>query len=151
MKIYLNFPHILSLTLDFPNSKFWPLQAVVRPLLSPLLPPKKFQFPLNPSLRPLRIPLRDALLFLLSPWRMPPPQKKRSVVIISSSVQKMCPNRNYLNLYLIITVENEIKPHFFVLLVVWNTVSKIAPSNIRKQFLWKISSKPSTVFQSAYV
>jgi hypothetical protein len=67
---------------------------------------------------------------------------------LSSFIHRMCPS--HLNLSLIIALESGIEPHFvYSLLFDIRSVSRV-PEAIRRQFLWKTSSKSSKVFRSAH-
>ena len=67
---------------------------------------------------------------------------------MSSFIRRTWPS--HLNLSFIIAPESRIEPHFsYNLLFEIRSVSRV-PRTIRKQFLWKISSKLSSAFRSAH-
>ena len=67
---------------------------------------------------------------------------------LSSFIRRTCPN--HLNLSFIIALESRNEPHFsYNPLFQMRSVSRI-PRIIRKQFLWKTSSKSSSAFRSAH-
>ena len=67
---------------------------------------------------------------------------------LSSFIRRTWPN--HLNLSFIIALESRIEPHItYSLLFEIRSVSRV-PRTIRRQFLWKTSSKFSSAFRSAH-
>jgi len=102
--------------------------------------PRKFPLSSNFSLRHPRALFEDDPFFVL-----PLTLGEQSLGNLSSCIRKTSPS--HFILCLIIALESWIEPHFsYSLLFEIQSVSR-APIKICRQFLWKTSSNPSSVFE----